>query len=195
MKTPITLLSIIACAGFVSAQCPEGSCDVAKTQCSEGGCEMTADGGACCETSRADTVMAKGDVVYVAVDGMTCAGCSGKVTKALEGMEGVTVHKVCHKSGSAKVVIDSKKTDHAAVSKAITDSGFKVMGDIVTMKVDGMSCGECSGKLTKALDGMDGVTVKSVCHKSGTATLVKTEKVEETAIAKTVVDTGFTVKK
>lgn len=179
MKTPITLLTIIACAGLANAQCSEGSCDAGK----------------CCDTAATTNAQAKGDVVYVGVDGMSCGACSGKVTKALKAMDGVTVKQVCHKSGSAKVMIDPKKTNRADVIKTITDNGYQVTGDIVTMKVDGMTCGACSGKLTKALEGMDGVSVKQVCHKTGTATLIKSEKVDEEALTKTVTNTGYTVKK
>ncbi len=192
---------MIACASMANAQC----CDNGQTsraallnggvtaceagECPEG-CEKD-----CCKDKKDGDEKDAANTVYVAVDGMTCGACSGKVTKALAAIDGVTVKKVCHKSGSAKVVIDPAKTDQAAVVKAIDTTGFKVKGDIVSMNVDGMTCGACSGKLSKALADLDGVTVKKVCHKSGTATLVLTDKASTEAIAKTVTDTGFSVKK
>ena len=59
------------------------------------------------------------------VSGMTCGGCSGKLTKMLTAIEGVKVNKVCHKSGSADVTIKDGTASEKDVQKAIAAAGFK----------------------------------------------------------------------
>jgi copper chaperone CopZ len=55
---------------------------------------------------------------------------------------------------------------------AIHKAGFKVSAEMVEVKVDGMKCGACSTKVSKALAGLKGVEKQEVCHESGKA-LVK----------------------
>lgn len=63
--------------------------------------------------------------VTFAVEGMTCGSCSEKVTKALEGVDGVTAAAVDYQKGTAIVAFDSEKTDQDKLLAAITDLGFK----------------------------------------------------------------------
>jgi len=65
-------------------------------------------------------------------------------------------------------------------------------GTKVTLKVDGMTCGSCSEKVTAALTAIDGVTAAAVDYQKGTA-LVAYEpgKVQPEAIAAAIVELGF----
>jgi copper chaperone CopZ len=61
------------------------------------------------------------------VAGMTCSGCSAKLTKVLAGTEGVAqVKSVSHETGEATVLINPAKTDHAKLTAVINKSGYKV---------------------------------------------------------------------
>ncbi|MEO0559242.1 MAG: heavy metal translocating P-type ATPase [Bacteroidota bacterium] len=57
------------------------------------------------------------------IDGMSCNHCVGAVQKALDGVEGVTVHSV--EIGHAEVKVDSS-TPRAELVAAIEDAGFTV---------------------------------------------------------------------
>ena len=59
-----------------------------------------------------------------------------------------------------------------------------------TMKIEGMMCAHCSGRVEKALNDLPGVTA-TVNLEAGTAT-VKGEASDE-ALAKAVTDAGYTV--
>ena len=60
------------------------------------------------------------------VAGMTCSGCESKLSKEFASIKGVTVDKVCAKSGHASVTYDPAKVKQADLAKAITDSGFEI---------------------------------------------------------------------
>jgi len=65
--------------------------------------------------------------VVLAVDGMTCIGCEGKVVQALEATDGVIrVISVDHKSGKAFVCFDPEKTEAAKLAGIIKkEVGYK----------------------------------------------------------------------
>lgn len=60
-----------------------------------------------------------------------------------------------------------------------------------TVKIDGMMCPRCSGKVKKALEALDGVESAEVSHESGTAVLRMSREVSETVIRETVEGKGF----
>jgi len=123
---------------------------------------------------------------------MTCEGCSGKVTKALSAVEGVTTQKVCHKSGSVKFTFDPAKTDKTKVITAINATGFKVAGEKLNIPVTGMTCGGCSKKVTTALEAIEGCTISKVCHKSGHAEVtIDTAKTSKAKVIDAINATGF----
>ena len=68
---------------------------------------------------------AVGQELKLDVTGMTCAGCEGKVKKALAKLDGVTVEKVCHKSECTEVVFDGSAEQKEKILAAIKGAGFK----------------------------------------------------------------------
>ena len=63
--------------------------------------------------------------VKIQIDGMSCMHCAGRVQKALDELDGVSVAKV--EVGSAEVTFDESKLTRAQIDAAITASGYKVM--------------------------------------------------------------------
>lgn len=142
----------------------------------------------------------------IGVSGMSCGACSAKVTKALEGVKGVSAVKVDLKTNSATVTVSDAKAkfDKAAANKIIKTSGFKltsfaaIVPVTYQLKVSGMSCGACSAKVNKALKAMKGITVVEVSHDKGTATITadsKLDKKTQEAVKKAVSSSGFEVTK
>lgn len=150
--------------------------------------------GKVCEKAKAACASActKGEAVTFKVDGMTCGGCASKLSKNLASVEGVTVEKVCAKSDKAVVKYNADKVCSKSVMAAVEKSGFKVAGQEVTIPVSGMTCGGCSGKVTRALAALDGVSDSAVCHKSGKAVVTfDPSKTCSKTVAKTIEKTGF----
>ena len=64
-----------------------------------------------------------------------------------------------------------------------------------TMKIEGMMCMHCSGRVQKALEALDGVAGAQVSHESGTAVVTLTKDVPDADLEKAVTDAGYTVVK
>lgn len=60
------------------------------------------------------------------------------------------------------------------------------------MKVEGMSCSHCSGRVEKALNALEGVEAK-VDLESGVAHIQLSKDVDESVLRKAVVDAGYEV--
>jgi len=61
----------------------------------------------------------------IVVGGMTCGGCSSRLSEALAAMQGVSEVDVCHKSGLARIE-SSDNVGHGAFVETITAAGFTV---------------------------------------------------------------------
>ena len=62
-----------------------------------------------------------------------------------------------------------------------------------TLKIEGMMCTHCSGRVQKALEAIDGVEAAQVSHESGTAILTLNAPVDDAVLKKAVEDQGYTV--
>ncbi len=58
------------------------------------------------------------------IGGMSCGHCVGRVTKALESVDGVQVEHV--KVGEATVAYDPSKTSESLIAKAVEGQGYTV---------------------------------------------------------------------
>ena len=63
---------------------------------------------------------------------------------------------------------------------------------IKKMIIEGMSCSHCSGRVEKALNGLDGVKVV-VDLDTKTATITLSKDISDDLLKKTVTDAGYTV--
>lgn len=62
-----------------------------------------------------------------------------------------------------------------------------------TIKIEGMMCPHCSGRVKKCLEALDAVTAAEVSHESGTAIVSSTASIADEILKKTVEDAGYTV--
>ena len=58
------------------------------------------------------------------IDGMTCGHCVSQVTKALKGVDGVTLEQVS--VGSATVAFDPAVASEEKITQAVEDQGYAV---------------------------------------------------------------------
>ncbi len=76
--------------------------------------------------------------------------------------------------------------------QTITATNKEEIGMKKTLKIEGMMCGHCTGRVEQALNAMDGVSAKvSLEGKSAEVTLTK--DVSDEALVKTVTDAGYEV--
>ena len=62
-----------------------------------------------------------------------------------------------------------------------------------TMKIEGMMCPHCSGRVKKCLEAIDGVDAAEVSHESGTAVVTLKAELADDVLKKTVEDAGYDV--
>ncbi|MBF9232153.1 heavy metal translocating P-type ATPase [Microvirga alba] len=93
----------------------------------------------------------------IPVEGMTCASCVGRVEKAIKSVNGVASANVNLATGRATVSLAPSPADPQAVADAIRKAGYEPAASKVELKIDGMTCASCVGRVEKALKRVPGV--------------------------------------
>ncbi|MBB5607801.1 MULTISPECIES: heavy metal translocating P-type ATPase [unclassified Janthinobacterium] len=97
----------------------------------------------------------------LAIEGMSCASCVGRVEKALLKVDGVTGASVNLATETARVVSDTA-IPFASLQAAVEKAGYTVAQRDIDLSVAGMTCASCVGRVEKALLKVPGVAGASV---------------------------------
>lgn len=62
-----------------------------------------------------------------------------------------------------------------------------------TIKIKGMMCGHCTGRVQEALNSIDGVTAEVTLDDGGKAVVTMSDGASDDILIKTVTDTGYEV--
>lgn len=62
-----------------------------------------------------------------------------------------------------------------------------------TIRIEGMSCGHCSARVTKALEALEGISAVTVDLEAGTAVIEAADAVSEAALREAIDDAGYDV--
>ncbi|WP_395021368.1 heavy metal translocating P-type ATPase [Dongia sp.] len=92
----------------------------------------------------------------VRVEGMTCASCVGRVEKALKVLPGISTASVNLATERADVVF-AGRPDLSSIIRAVEDVGYSVGQEMIELRVEGMTCASCVGRVEKALSRFRGV--------------------------------------
>lgn len=92
----------------------------------------------------------------IPVLGMTCASCVGRVERAIAAVPGVAAASVNLAAERAHVELTAEG-DTAAVIEAIRKAGYEPLDRSVELKIGGMTCASCVGRVEKALKAVPGV--------------------------------------
>lgn len=95
--------------------------------------------------------------VTIEIHGMTCAACVGRVERTLTGLAGVTSARVNLLAGKASIEYDPAKININEMVDAVTDLGYEVGKEEISLTVTGMSCAACVGKAERTLAKLPGV--------------------------------------
>ncbi|MBI2953708.1 MAG: copper-translocating P-type ATPase [Chloroflexi bacterium] len=107
--------------------------------------------------------------VTLPVQGMTCASCVAHVEKALGQLDGVHLARVNLAAGKASVEYDPARVGLSRMEQAVSDIGYEVGREQVTLTIRGMTCASCVSHVEKALVGLDGVAGAVVNLAAGSA--------------------------
>jgi len=180
-----TLKLIVASTALLvlpaSLQAGEADCAASKTCCPAAKSTSTGtDSSTCCAS--------KGNYVMLKLKG----GDAGAISQTLSKVAGVSTADTCSESKFTKISFDKEKVCSTKIMAALKDAGYKVQAQRVTYAVDGMSCGACSSKVTKALTKLKGVSDAKVCTESKQAVIdFNPNKVTTEKILATLDATGF----
>ncbi len=106
----------------------------------------------------------------LAVEGMTCASCVGRVEKTLASVPGVSAAAVNLANETATVEFGTEVDIHQ-LTDALDDAGYPVVTAEVTLDVDSMTCASCVGRVERALTAVPGVLEAAVNLATETATV------------------------
>ncbi|HLL19158.1 MAG TPA: heavy metal translocating P-type ATPase, partial [Rubrivivax sp.] len=124
------------------------------------------------------------------VTGMTCASCVSRVEKSLKAISGVQEVSVNLATEQASVQADAHV--HADVlAAAIRKAGYDVATQRVELKVEGMTCASCVGRVEKALLKVPGVLSASVNLATERASIEALSTVAVVTLKATVEKAGY----
>lgn len=98
----------------------------------------------------------------LAVDGMTCAACAGRIERALAAVPGVTNATVNLATERATVDFDPAEASPLDLSAAVHAAGYDVRTEAVEFGIAGMTCAACVGRVERALAAVPGVESATV---------------------------------
>lgn len=120
-----------------------------------------------CEASASTCSASKGPQVTLKLKG----GRNANVGTTLAKLDGVTTADTCSESKFTTIRYDKDKVCASKIMAALQDAGYRIQTQRVTYAVEGMSCGACSSKVTKALSKLRGVSDAKVCAESKQAVI------------------------
>ena len=63
--------------------------------------------------------------IILKIKGMHCEGCSNRLTKVLQALDGVSMAKVSLENKNAEIEYDENEIDLEDIKQAISDAGFE----------------------------------------------------------------------
>jgi Cu+-exporting ATPase len=97
--------------------------------------------------------------MQLAIQGMTCSSCAGRIEKALLKVQSVEQASV--NLATETVTVEGNPSVNELV-KAITEAGYQVSTETRQYQVTGMTCASCAGRVEKALLNVAGVITANV---------------------------------
>jgi Au+-exporting ATPase len=124
-------------------------------------------------TDSAPTAPARLTSLSLPIVGMTCASCVGRVERALKAVPDVSEVSVNLATEKADVKA-APFVDRLALVRAVEAAGYEVAAQEVRLRIEGMTCASCVGRVERALKAVPGVASAEVNLASETATVTGT---------------------
>ena len=125
------------------------------------------------------------------IGGMTCAACAGRVQRALAKVPGVAGASVNPLTDRAEVAGTAALP---ALIAAVEAAGYTVPLQHRSLRIGGMTCASCAGRVERALRGIPGVLQASVNLATETATLESLAGVEDATLAAALTRAGYSLR-
>ena len=129
----------------------------------------------------------------LAIEGMSCASCVGRVEKALAAVPGVTQASVNLATEVAKISSDTP-IPLATLQAAVEKAGYSVAQREIDLNIAGMTCASCVGRVEKALLKVPGVLSASVNLATESARIKVTGGLEAGTLIAAIDKAGYAAK-
>ena len=132
--------------------------------------------------------------IVLDIGGMHCATCAQTIEKRLPKLKGVIYATVNLAAEKAIIDYDPNVTDQKAIEEVISEVGYKVVHQSVTLKIGGMHCAVCAQTIEKVLNKKEGVYKATVNLALETATVeYNAAQISLAGIKKVIRDVGYDV--
>ncbi len=132
--------------------------------------------------------------IVLDIGGMHCATCVQTIEKRLPKLKGVIYATVNLAAEKAIIDYDPNVTDQKAIEDVISEVGYRVIHQSVTLKISGMHCAVCAQTIEKALNKKEGVYKATANFALETATVeYNPEQISLAGIKKVIRDVGYDV--
>ncbi len=125
------------------------------------------------------------------IEGMTCVSCVGRVETSLAAVPGVTSVSV-NLATERATVHAGRGTGMGALDAAIRNAGYAVGEKSARLRIGGMTCASCAGRVEKALLKVQGVTSAAVNLATETAEVRVAGDIDMPALLAAVTSAGYT---
>ncbi len=95
--------------------------------------------------------------INIEVTGMTCAGCAGRVEKAVAAQPGVLDASINLALEKLDVTYDPEQSSAQSLVDTVRMAGYGVREAQAIVAVSKMTCASCAGRVEKALNALSGV--------------------------------------
>jgi len=95
--------------------------------------------------------------IVLSIGGMSCVTCAQTIEKRLPKLKGIIYATINFAAEKAIIDYDPNVVDQKAIEKAISEVGYRVIHQNVSLKISGMHCVVCAQTIEKALNENDGI--------------------------------------
>jgi Cu+-exporting ATPase len=132
--------------------------------------------------------------IVLDIGGMHCVTCAQTIEKRLPKLKGVIYATINFAAEKAIIDYDPNLVDQKTIEDAISEVGYRVIHQSVTLKISGMHCAVCAQTIEKALNQKEGVYKAVVNFALETATVeYNPEQISLEGIKKVIRDVGYDV--
>jgi P-type Cu+ transporter len=128
------------------------------------------------------------------IGGMSCINCARSIEKALKKLNGITQATVNLAAEKALIDYNPDVVDQKTIEDTITEVGYQVIHDKLSIQVGGMTCVNCAKTIEKALNVKEGV-YNAVVNFAAERVIVEynANQISLPSIKKTIQDVGYEV--
>ncbi|MDP3454546.1 heavy metal translocating P-type ATPase [Methyloversatilis sp.] len=131
--------------------------------------------------------------ITLQVTGMTCASCAMRVEKSLKAVPGVRRARINLVTEQASVSAGTAVTADT-LAAAVRKAGYDVATTDITLRVEGMTCASCAGRVEKALLRVAGVSAATVNLATEKVSIHALSAVPVTALKSAIEKAGYVAK-